>query len=75
MITNTLPVSVVSAIVARFDPDFDTLRFHGNEVHVRIHEFTYNNDSWTVTATHISGVEMIIVVDANLQVSFEVKNE
>ena len=71
---NTLPLPVLSAIVARFDPNLDTLKFGHNIVNIMISSDTvtaYNDGSWVMEAVHVSGADLIVRVSANLEVSAE----
>lgn len=74
MTTNYLPLNVIGAIVARFDPNLDELHFSHREVNIRLNNDSRRlpNGSWVVSATHISGEDLIIQVSPNLEVTFEV---
>jgi hypothetical protein len=74
MITNILPLPVVMAIVARFDPDLDTLHFSNREVNIRVYgePTLYSDGSWVVEALHISGQTLIITVSRDLEVAFDI---
>ena len=64
--TNTLPVSVVATLVARFDRNFDTLHFSGSNVMVRINEANLTSyGAWRVSMMHISGEEIIATLTSD----------
>jgi hypothetical protein len=73
MITNILPLPVVSAIVAHFDSNLNELRFGHNIVNIMIdnNATLYNDGSWVVGATHVSGIDLIVRVSAKLEVTFD----
>jgi hypothetical protein len=66
-IQNSLPIAVVSAVVAHFDRDLDTLHFSHSEVHIHINSWRFIADSnrWLIDATHISGQDIRIIVRNN----------
>ena len=74
MITNILPLPVLSAIVTRFDPNLDTRLFSRNQASVMISSDTvtaYSDGSWVMEAVHVSGADLIVRVSADLAVSVE----
>jgi hypothetical protein len=71
---NILPLPVLSAIVSRFDPNLDELRFGHSIVNIMISSDTvtaYSDGSWVMEAVHVSGADVIIRVSKNLEVSVE----
>jgi hypothetical protein len=64
---NSLPLPVVSAIVAHFEHDHDELHFSHKDVRIQINSFYFVDDSnsWCVTCTHVSGQDIRIVVRDN----------
>jgi hypothetical protein len=66
---NVLPLPVISAIVAYFDSDLVERHFCHCDARIMIHNYTlYNDGSWAVNATHLSGVDVDIVVTKDLRV-------
>jgi hypothetical protein len=69
--TNTLPLSVVSALVARFDRNLDTLHFSGSEVMIHINQGNLTSyGAWRVSMTHISGEEILATLTADPAADF-----
>jgi len=64
---NSLPLPVVSAIVAHFERDHEELHFSHKDVRIQINSFYFvdDNNSWCVTCTHVSGQDIRIVVRDN----------
>lgn len=70
MMTNmkVLPLPVVAAIVAHFDSNLDTRTFSQNDANIHINEAHMDDGGWIVSATHVSGIDVDIIVTDDLRV-------
>lgn len=72
---NTLPLPVLSAIVAHFEHNLDELRFGHNIVNIMINSDTVTalpRGEWIMEAVHVSGEDVVIVATAEEVVSVEI---
>ena len=73
--TNTkilpIPVPVVAALVARFDPNLNALHYSGSEVMFHINNYNLTSyGAWRVSMTHISGEEILATLTADPTADF-----